>query len=725
MSIEKPLPRLATVAYGSLDVSEEESPEGDRVGTPSFFSTGKSSLHDVVDQSFRHVGQLSENKILSEIQRIIGNHPHLAQHSNMLNHAAKLVAMIEEETLKSQSRAYTPTPGAATINIGIQTEIQPHQSPAKENGQEEHSSMNGGENGAANRNGNSDGDCRGYGQSGVAIRVGHERTESDHCSDSTQPLTHPKLGTSASTLDVTNFVLQRVVDCGAYSESEVSALNDEVNHRWRQPVVLYFLCFVNAMAAVVQGMDETVVNGAQIFYFDSLNLTNTWLQGLVNASPYLACALISVWLTAPLNDYLGRRGTIFTMCILAAGTSIWEGLCNSWQNLFLARFFLGVSIGAKSTTVPMYSSECAPTAIRGALTSFWQMFTALGIFLGYLVDVALVGLPPDVNWRWMLASTAVAPILVCLLVYLPPESPRWLMKQQRYKEAFDALLRLRTHPLIAARDFLLLHSALQENLNNPPARLSALVSTPRNQRAAQACFLLMLMQQFCGVNVIMYYSAQIFVSAAGVDQSTAIYSSLGAGFINFVFAFPSLFLIDRAGRRPLVLVTFPLLSICLFFTAAAFSADSSTVRLAMVCIGIYLYMAVYSVGEGPVPFTYAAEAFPLEIREIGMSCAVAVTWFFSFLLSLLWPSMLDAFQPAGAFAFYGAWSAVGFVVIYFVVPETKGVSLEELDKVFNETLTQFATRKWNDLIKPIKLVLCQACAPKKAIRNESPTAQAS
>lgn len=153
--------------------------------------------------------------------------------------------------------------------------------------------------------------------------------------------------------------------------------------------------------------------------------------------------------------------------------------------------------------------------------------------------------------------------------------------------------------------------------------------------------------------------------------------------INFLFAIPAVYTIDTFGRRNLLLVTFPLMSLCLFFTGFSFWIPSdSTARIACVALGLYLFGIVYSPGEGPVPFTYSAEAYPLYIRGLGMSLATATTWFFNFVLSVTWPSLLKAFKPQGAFAWYAVWNLIGWVAVLLLVPETKGKTLEELDQVF-------------------------------------------
>jgi MFS family permease len=159
---------------------------------------------------------------------------------------------------------------------------------------------------------------------------------------------------------------------------------------------------------------------------------------------------------------------------------------------------------------------------------------------------------------------------------------------------------------------------------------------------------------------------------------------MGWGVINFLFAIPALYTIDTFGRRNLLLTTFPMMSLCLFFTGFSFLIpDTSTAHIACVALGLYLFGIVYSPGEGPVPFTYSAEAYPLYIRTQGMSLATATTWFFNFVLAITWPSLLQAFTPTGAFCWYAGWNIIGFFGVLFFVPETKSKTLEELDQVFS------------------------------------------
>ena len=481
---------------------------------------------------------------------------------------------------------------------------------------------------------------------------------------------------------------------------EKEVLAREHTHKWDNPWQLYWLVSMASLAAAVQGMDETANNGAQAFYLDEFNITPTPgsgktsrfstseqdnLTGLIVGAPYLACAILGCWLTEPLNKILARRGTIFLSCAVAAIASIWEGVANSWVNLFIARFVLGLGIGSKSTTVPVYTAECAPAPIRGALVMQWQVWTAFGIMIGNIMGVAFGGLREDLAWRLMLGSTVVLPILVCAQVYFCPESPRWLIQHGKMQKAFRAFRTLRKTDLQAARDLYYTHVGveLERKINtgkNIFTQFGELFSVPRNRRATWATWIVMFGQQFCGVNVIAYYSTTIF-EQSGYSRDSALLASMGTGILNWVFALPAFFTIDTFGRRNLLLTTFPFLAIFLLWTGMSFfipeninpvTGKAQASRIGMVTTGMYLYECFYSPGMGPVPFSYSAEAFPMQTRDVGMSWATATTWCFNFILSFTWPHLLTAFQPQGAFGWYAAWCVALWFLVLLFMPETKG-----------------------------------------------------
>ncbi|KAJ6558809.1 hypothetical protein DFH09DRAFT_1317070 [Mycena vulgaris] len=284
------------------------------------------------------------------------------------------------------------------------------------------------------------------------------------------------------------------------------------------------------------------------------------------------------------------------------------------------------------------------------------------------------------NWRLMLASAGVPALIVCCQVLFAPEIPRWLIGRARYQEAYSELSRLRFSPVQAARDLYYIHVLLEAEKEIVTGRnwLWEMVSVPRNRNAMIPSFIVMFGQQFCGVNVIAYDSSTLFLQS-GFSRVASLLSSFGAGLINFLFALPSVFTIDTFGRRNLLLFTFPFMAICLLITGFLFWSQ----RQKADSLVSHSESIFYSPGEGPVPFTYSAEAFPLYIRELGMSFATTTTRFFNFVLSITFPSLLAASKPQGAFGFYAAWCCVLWVLVLLFVRETKGRTLEELDQVFS------------------------------------------
>ncbi|KAL1959868.1 hypothetical protein VTO42DRAFT_1013 [Malbranchea cinnamomea] len=530
------------------------------------------------------------------------------------------------------------------------------------------------------------------------------------------------------------------LELGELNEEEKAALRREKTHKWSQPKALYHLAIMCSIAAAVQGMDETVNNGAQALYLKRFNVLPYSeggrfsqsmadnLTGLIVGAPYLACAVVGCWITEPLNRWTGRRGAIFITCFIAAIASVFEGLANSWVTLFLSRFFLGFGIGPKSSTVPIYAAECSPAPIRGALVMMWQMWTAFGIMLGNIMGVAFGGLEEDLAWRLMLGSTVVLPLVVCAQVYFCPESPRWLIERGKIEKAFKSFRTLRPTELQAARDLYYAYVGveLEREVNkgkNFFTMLWELFSIPRNARATAASTIVMWLQQFCGVNVIAYYSTTIFLQS-GFSMSSALLASMGTGILNWVFALPAFLTIDTWGRRNLLLFTLPWLCIFLLWSGFSFWIDTddptSKTRLGMVTAGMYLFEVFYSPGEGPVPFTYSAEAFPLHVREVGMSWATAVTWCFNFILSFTWPHLLSAFKPQGAFGWYAAWCMVGWVLVLLFLPETKERTLEELDHVFSIPTTTHARYQLRNFVRQFRVwILRQKLEPIPPLHTKS------
>ncbi|KAI1805046.1 hypothetical protein F4811DRAFT_247299 [Daldinia bambusicola] len=489
----------------------------------------------------------------------------------------------------------------------------------------------------------------------------------------------------------------------ALDEAEKEALRAEVTHRWRMPSRLFLTIATCSIGAAVQGWDQTGTNGANIFFpkyygIGSDSTRDRILVGLLNAGPYIGCSFIGCWLSDPINNLIGRRGVIFTSAHFCLWPVIGSGFCHTWGQQLACRLLMGIGMGIKASTVPVYAAENAPASIRGALVMSWQMWTAFGIFLGTAINLAVFNHP--LNWRLMLGAPFIPAVPLLCLIYLCPESPRWLMKKNRYPEAWNSLVKLRNNPIQVARDIYYIHAQLAiehqiVNRSNYVTRFTELFTIPRVRRASIAAFTVMIAQQMCGINIIAFYSTTVFVES-GYTEFQAMLCSFGFGLVNWLFAFPAFWTIDTFGRRSLLLFTFPQMMWTLLAAGLCTLMDQGTARTALVALFVFLFAAFYSPGEGPVPFTYSAEVFPLSHREIGMGFAVATCFFWAAVLGITFPFILDRLQTVGAFGLYAGFNLVAFVMIFFLVPETKQRTLEELDYVFavpNHKFAQYQVTK--------------------------------
>ncbi|KAH0493592.1 hypothetical protein TgHK011_000253 [Trichoderma gracile] len=496
-------------------------------------------------------------------------------------------------------------------------------------------------------------------------------------------------------------------------EEEKQALREEVTHRWKHPWALYYTIGLSSIAAAIQGWDQTGSNGANLSFPEALGIpdsagsscgpdanagqcaTNSWIIGFVNSLPYITICLFAGWISDPLNDWIGRRGTIFLGAIFSLLAPFGMALSQTWGQLAACRMLLGIGMGLKEVTVPVFSAENAPPSIRGGLVMSWQVWTAFGIFLGTCANLA-VGKVGDIAWRLQLASAFIPAVPLVIGTYFCPESPRWYMKKGKHEKAWKSLLRLRNNPVQAARDLYYIQCLLDQEVllvekaglkvtNNMFTRFIELFTVPRIRRATWASGIVMIAQQMCGINIISFYSSTIF-KQSGISDYTALWASFGFGIINFLFAWPAVWTIDTFGRRALLLFTFPNMFWTLLAAGLCYLIEpdvvNSTPRIATVATFVYLFAAFYSPGEGPVPFMYSAEVFPLSHREIGMSWAVATNNFWASVLSLTFPRMLTAMTATGAFSFYAGLNLIALALIFLFVPETKQKTLEELDYVF-------------------------------------------
>ncbi|PGH18061.1 hypothetical protein AJ79_00688 [Helicocarpus griseus UAMH5409] len=470
------------------------------------------------------------------------------------------------------------------------------------------------------------------------------------------------------------------------TDDEVQAIRDEVLHKWRQPKPLLYTIILCSIGAAVQGWDQTGSNGANLSFPVEFGIpddndpnaeTNQWIVGLVNAG---------CWCSDPINYYLGRRGAILVSAIFCVLTPIGSAVSQTWPQLLVTRLLMGIGMGAKASTVPIFCAENTPASVRGGLVMCWQLWTAFGILLGFSANLAVKDVPV-IAWRLQLGSAFIPAVPLALGVFFCPESPRWFIKKGRVADAYKSLLQLRNHPIQASRDLYYMYAQIQieeeaAGKSNYVTRFFQLFTVPRVRRATLASFVVMIAQQMCGINTMAFYSSTIF-EGAGSTTTESLLASWGFGLINFVFAFPAVWTIDTYGRRALLLFTFPQMAWTMLAAGLAFYIPTdSPAHLGVIALFIYLFAAFYSPGEGPVPFTYSAEVFPLSHREVGMAWAVATCLFWAAVLSITFPRQFRAMTPTGALGFYAALNVLAWVMILLWVPETKQRTLEELDYIF-------------------------------------------
>ncbi|KAJ6069051.1 hypothetical protein N7499_010938 [Penicillium canescens] len=471
-------------------------------------------------------------------------------------------------------------------------------------------------------------------------------------------------------------------------------LRRETTHKWHLPRALYYSIGLCSLGSAIQGWDNTGANGANLSFPKEFGIEdNTWLVGVINAGPTLF-GLLSAWAADPLNNWLGRRGTIFLTGLFCVFPVLAQAFTQNWWGLLICRLFMGLGMGVKISTIPVFSAEISPACIRGGLVTSFQLWVAFGIFVGFCSNLIFFRVGP-LAWRFQLAAAFAPAVPVLIFVWFCPESPRWLMKKHRYQEAFKSFCRLRNTELIAARELYYAHCQVMTERDafsgiSLASRVWELFAVPRLRRAMISSSLIVIAQQFSGINAMAFYSSTIF-SEAGYSPRDCLLASLGFGLTMFVFAIPAVYTMDTFGRRNLLLFTFPNMAWCLLAAGCCFLLpEGSPARVPLIALFIYLFGAFYGPGIGPIPSIYFSEAFPLSHRELGAAFTICVNNIVGSVLSLSFPSILAKMTATGAFGFYAGLNMLAFVLIFFIVPETMQRTLEELDYTFGVPIHRHA-----------------------------------
>lgn len=372
------------------------------------------------------------------------------------------------------------------------------------------------------------------------------------------------------------------------------------------------------------------------------------------------------------TDRLGRKKTLFWIGVLFAVSAIGSAIAPDPYSFSFFRFVGGLGVGASSVAVPIYISEIAPPEERGRLGVRYQFMLVFGIFVAFFSNYLLKGVGGDLDWRLMLGVEAIPAIIYTIMVLKVPNSPRWLILNQQDDVAAEAIL----HKM-GIED---VKSAISKIKSTGASLQSDTSFWSSYSKPITIAFLIALFNQMSGINFVLYYAPEI-LERAGLGGSESLLSSISIGAVNLIFTFVGMYLIDKLGRRQLMVIGSIGYIICLSMVGYAFySGASSIFLLTFIC----LFVASHAIGQGAVIWVFISEIFPTKVRAIGQSIGTGTHWVFAALITLITPVFLDAESgilgdnPWPIFVFFAGFMVLQLLFVLFMMPETKGKSLEEI-----------------------------------------------
>ena len=440
----------------------------------------------------------------------------------------------------------------------------------------------------------------------------------------------------------------------------------------------YLIAAVAALGGLLFGYDTGVISGALLFIRQVMHLSAT-VQGIVVAV-VLAGAAIGAAAAGTLSDRIGRRRVILYAALLFVVGALFSAVASEMILLIVGRFLVGLAIGVASMLTPLYLAEIAPAQDRGAVVSLNQLCITLGILVSYLVGFGLANVAN--GWRWMLGLGAVPGVILWIGMLILPESPRWLAGHGRAEDAKSVLQKLRGG-IDVTNEF----NALRTDIAREGRQLvnwTALFAR-RLRRPLVVGVGLAMFQQITGINTVIYFAPEIFQSSGLSSAATSILATAGVGAVNVIMTIVSIWLIDRAGRRVLLFWSLGGMTVTLLVLAYAFKAGASG-ELAWIAVGsVAVYVGFFAIGLGPVFWLLIAEIFPLALRGRAMSLATVACWVFNMIVSATFLDLVALAGSAGAFLTYALLSVAGLLFVVAVVPETKGLSLEQIEENLEHT----------------------------------------
>ncbi|KAG2542761.1 polyol transporter 5-like [Panicum virgatum] len=463
-----------------------------------------------------------------------------------------------------------------------------------------------------------------------------------------------------------------------------------------------------SMNSVLLGYDISVMSGAQLFMKEDLKITDTQIEILAGViSIYSLFGSLAAGLTA---DWLGRRYTMVLAAAIFFTGALLMGLAPDYALLMVGRFVAGIGVGFALMIAPVYTAEVAPTSTRGFLTSFPEVFNNFGILLGYVSNFAFARLPVHLSWRAMFLVGAVPPVFLGVAVLAMPESPRWLVMRGRIDDARRVLLKTSDSPAEAeerlldikkvvgipegvsdADDVAAIVRAGSKSSRGEGVWKELLINPSRPVRRMLVAGLgLMFIQQATGVDCVVMYSPRVFAQAGIKSKTNSLGASMAVGACKTFFIPISTLLLDRIGRRPLLLASGGGMAIFLFTLATSLHMmdqrpEGEAAALGAVSIAAMLaFVASFASGLGPVAWVYCSEIYPLRLRAQAAAIGTGLNRIMSGATTMSFLSLSNAITIAGSFYLYACVAAAGWVFMYLFLPETMGKSLEDTVKLFGK-----------------------------------------
>lgn len=450
---------------------------------------------------------------------------------------------------------------------------------------------------------------------------------------------------------------------------------------------IYFICIVSALGGLLFGYDWVVIGGAKPFYEVYFGIESSpELQGLAMSIALAGC-LVGAMLSGTLADRRGRKPLLITAALIFLLSAYGTGAFNSFGAFLTVRFVGGIAIGIASGLSPMYIAEVAPSHIRGKLVSLNQLTIVLGILGAQVVNYLIAEPIPAgatlpaagswnvlMGWRWMFWSAAFPAALFLILAFFIPESPRWLTMKQRIGQAREVLSEIGGIEY-ADREIASVRATGSQTKTERAGGLRLLFSKPFHM-VLLVGIIIAVFQQWCGTNVIFNYAQEIFADA-GYDLGEMLFNIVLTGITNVVFTFVAIYTVDRLGRKRLMLagagglaIIYGILGTCYWMHLTGF----------FMIILVVAAIACYAMTLGPVTWVLIAEIFPNRVRAVAVATCTFALWVGSFTLTYTFPLLNTALGSYGTFWIYAGICLAGFVFFTAKLPETKGKSLEELEK---------------------------------------------